>query len=479
MIQSAVVRVQSGLGLGDRSAQVVAWGSLAIVGVTVAISTRFSVQVQVLGLVAALFAFLASLRWPLLPLLGFAVLIPIEEAVVLGQLGSLSRYAEILFIVAYGLPRLGRLAVTAMPAAGWAYVGWAMFSITWAIDPLVTIQELPILGLLFTMAVLVAAFVVEHPTIVRPVLWAYSLAATVTAAIGILAYLRGDVTADRVAALPGQDPAHYAALLLPALVFAIYELLAGRWILVASVMAMASTAGIVVSGTRGAWVSAAVVVALYLLPRLDPIRRIVAVGIVAILLGLTLQLPGVSALITERTDSALASGGAGRTDIWSVGLLIYASTPINGVGLDNFPVAYTPELIRESGVTTIAPWRPAFRSPHNIIIGTLGELGTIGLALLGLFLLPLLRRRGWGPDASMIQAVLASLCMMALFLDLLNRKEIWLVLGLASGLALLARRDRLAAAREAVPVASDEPSSRPRGLARGDPAGSPAPGPAT
>jgi exopolysaccharide production protein ExoQ len=441
---AAATRLQHNLGLGDRTARIVAWGALAVVAMSVAVSARFNVQLQLVGLMGALVVFLASLRWPLLPLVAFAGLIPIEEAFVLGQLGTISRYAEILFIVAYGLPRIGRLTISAMPVAGWAYVGWAMFSVAWAIDANVTWQELPILGLLFTMAILVAAFVVERPTIVRPTLWVYSLSASITAVIGITEYLRGDVTADRVAALPGQDPAHFAALLLPALVFVVHELLAGRWILIASTVAMACTAGIVISGTRGAWLAAAVVAALYLLPRLDPIRRLVALGVVAILLGLTLQLPGVSALISERTDSAVASGGAGRTDIWSVGLRIYASTPVIGVGLDNFPIAYTPERIRASDVDTIAPWRPAFRAPHDIIIGTLGELGTIGLILLAWFLGPLLIRRGWGADAATVQAMLASLCTMALFLDLLNRKQMWLVLGLACGLAFLARRERLA-----------------------------------
>lgn len=439
-IRTAGARVEAGLGLGPRRARGLVWSSLLVIGAVVAVSARLGLQVQVLALIFGFAALTASLRRPLLPLLAFAVLVPVEEAVVIGQFGTLSRYAELLFIVAYGLPRLGRITISAMPVAGWAYAGWAGLSVLWAIDPSVTIQEIPILGLLFTMAVLVAAFVTERPAVVRPVMWAYSLSAALTALIGIAEYLRGDVTADRAAALPGQDPAHFAALLLPALVFCGYELLRGRAVPLAFVVALVTTAGIVVSGTRGAWLSAGVVGALYILPRLDLLRRIAAITLTAMLLGLTLQLPGVSSLVAERADDALSSGGAGRTDIWQVGLLIYASAPLTGVGLDNFPVAYTPERIRQSDVTIIAPWRPAFRSPHDIIIGTLGELGTMGLFLLAVFIVPLLVRRGWGPDAAMIQATLASLFTMALFLDLLNRKQVWLVIGLACGLAWLARR---------------------------------------
>jgi hypothetical protein len=156
-------------------------------------------------------------------------------------------------------------------------------------------------------------------------------------------------------------------------------------------------------------------------------------------LTLALQLPGVAAFVAARTDIALSSGGAGRTDIWSVGLLIYGSAPVTGVGLANFPVAFTPARMREADVT-IASYRPANRPAHNIVIGTLGELGTIGLVILVLFVAPLLLRTGWGPDAAAVQAVLASLATMALFIDLYNRKQVWLILGIAGGLAYLARR---------------------------------------
>ena len=45
------------------------------------------------------------------------------------------------------------------------------------------------------------------------------------------------------------------------------------------------------------------------------------------------------------------------------------------------------------------------------------------------------------PQGTTVQAALASLVTMALFLDIVaNRKQVWLVIGLAAGLAYLARR---------------------------------------
>ncbi len=135
----------------------------------------------------------------------------------------------------------------------------------------------------------------------------------------------------------------------------------------------------------------------------------------------------------------MSSGGAGRTDIWTVGLSIYETSPWLGVGLQNFPVAFTPEQIRG---TTVKSFETANREAHSIMISILAELGPVGLVVLGLFVGPLILQRGWGPDGAVVQAILASLMINALFLDMLNRRQLWLILGLACGLAYLARRSR-------------------------------------
>ncbi len=63
------------------------------------------------------------------------------------------------------------------------------------------------------------------------------------------------------------------------------------------------------------------------------------------------QLPGVSDLVSERTETAISTGGAGRTDIWSVAGTIYWSAPVLGVGYANFPVAYTSEVVAATAMT--------------------------------------------------------------------------------------------------------------------------------
>ena len=375
----------------------------------------------------------------LLPLFCFVALIPVEEALSVGGLGTLSRGAAVVFALLYAVPRIGRLNIRAMPLAGWAFVEWAILSTIWSINANAALGELSTLVQLFVIAVLIADVVIHDPTLVRPLLWAYSISASFTAALGILAFLEGNQVAnDRVAALAGQDPAHFAALLLPAFLFCTFELLHGRRPYLSLPVIVVTLGGILLSGTRGAWVSVIAALALFVFPALDLRRKVASVVLLLVVFGAALQIPSVSNLVMDRVATAAVSGGAGRTDIWSVGLVMFETSPIIGVGYGNFPVAYTPQLVMEAGVGFN---HGAYRAPHNLVISTSAELGLVGLALLGLFLVPLVLRRGWGPDAQVIRAILAALMVDGLFLDLFgNRKQVWLIIGIAVGLAYLARR---------------------------------------
>lgn len=460
------------LGLGPRWAGWLVVIGLAGVAVLVALVTRLNMLPMAIALTLVTLVVLASIRWPLLALAVFAALIPIEEILVIDGLGTVSRFAGILFAVTYGVPRIGRLALDAMPFAGWAFLAWAILSLGWALDPSTAWAHIPTLIQLFIIGVLVADVVVQQPTMVRPILWVYSLSASATALVGIQAFLgQGLVAQARATLLENQDPAQFAALLVPALIFGLYEVLNGNRRFLGGAIALVTAIGVVVSGTRGAWVSVAIVVLVFILPRLQLRRQIAAIALMLLIAVVTLQIPGVANLITQRAGSALSSGGAGRTDIWAVGVTIYGSAPVLGVGFANFPVAYTQDAVRASDVSTWNYLQPF--GPHNLVIGTLIELGPIGLVLLALFVLPLILRRGWGPDAAMVQAMLASLFLLALFLDVLsNRKQVWLVIGLAAGLAYLRRvrartppeGDPARSAAEAGPILDHGASHRVSGV---------------
>lgn len=455
-MRAAALRISTVAGVDERVAfRLAILGILATAAIIgAAVLTRGLLPAA--GLAGALLVIVASIRWPLMLLYAYVFLIPLEELIVLGPFGTVTRIVGLLFLVAYALPRIGRLRLTAMPPAAWAYLGWALASTVWALDPTVAMAEAAVLILLFAIGTVIAIVVVDRPSVVGPLMWTYSVSATIIALYGLLLFLMGQtIDGNRIAALPGQDPAYYSALLLPALAFSLDQLVRGRTIGPSAMVALISLTGIVVSGTRGAWVSAGVIILLFVLPRISTPKRIVTIaGMLIVLLG-SLQVPAVSSLLTARTEIAVSSGGAGRTDIWTVGIGIIQEAPIVGVGLANFPTAYTAELVRDSDVGVYSAENPAHRAPHSIIIGTIGELGIIGFAFLCLLLVPLLVRPGWGPDAVAIQGALVALVMSALFLDIINRKQFWLIVGIACGLAYVARSERLRAmlrpaARDAV-----------------------------
>ena len=393
-----------------------------------------------LGLAGGIAIILVGLRWPLVPLFIFVALVPLEDTLVIPGIGTLSRSVGIVFAGVYVVPRIGRLSVGALGLAGWALVGWAALSMLWAGRPDATLAALQTLVQLAVIAFLIADVVIHNPTIVRPLLWAYSISAAVTALLGVVAFgLAGFSTSVRIAGLAGQNPAQYASLLLPAFIFCLHEAVNRRRVVASAAITVLCFAGIVLSGTRSVWLASVVVIFLLLLPRLGLRRAFVVVVAVGILTLAAMQIPSVANLIAARVGTATESGGAGRTDIWSAGLRVFESSPIIGVGYGNFPNAvggtFRSALLSTDELKALAP--------HSVIVGPAVELGLVGLVLIALLVLPLILRAGWGPDGPLIQAILAALMIDALFIDIFGyRKEVWIAIGLASGLAYLARQQR-------------------------------------
>jgi O-antigen ligase len=416
---------------------IVSCGVVGVAGV-VALATQRDMLVILFGVAVMGIGTALGIKWPIVPLALFAALIPIEEIVVVGGLGTISRFAGILFAVTYALPRLSTLKLVAIPPGAWAYLAWALLSVGWALDVAAAWGQLMTLLQLFAIAVLLADFVIHRPATVRVVLWVYSISAAAAAVLGIQTFV---MAGTRAAVFEGQNPEHFAAAQTLALLFGLHEALSGNRRLIAAAIALATATAVVTSGTVGAWLAVAVAVLIFMLPRLSPRRRVAMAGLALVLAAVAYQIPGIADLIVERTGSSVTTGGSGRTDIWSVAGTIYTSSPVLGVGYANFPVAYTPEMVRASDVHSWAVLEG--RGAHNLAILTLVELGPIGLLLLAAFLGPLVLRRGWGPEALAVQAGLVALLVQAMFVDMFaNRKPVWLAIGLAVGLAYLARQDR-------------------------------------
>jgi putative inorganic carbon (HCO3(-)) transporter len=206
------------------------------------------------------------------------------------------------------------------------------------------------------------------------------------------------------------------------------------WIVVlVSIMATAS---------RGAMVSLAVVLFCGLL--LD--KRLWLAAVPAPAVGL-LAIGLFPALLDRlQTIITLSDRGAGRLDIWRVGLRIVAAHPFLGVGWGNYGMAYERYLFDTSGLAMFAL---RGMGSHNDFLGTLGELGVVGLALfvlmIGFTLYSALRvvlneKTQDGPMSHMAMSTLLGLVGVlaaGLFVDLRGRKFFWVMLALSAAVARL------------------------------------------
>jgi hypothetical protein len=403
------------------------------------------VAIAVAGIGAVTFALVN----PRLMLSLYVALIPLEATLVVGDAATVTRGVGAAFFAGYVLRRFVHLHLRAVPPIGWAYLAWALASFLWSISHSAAGDQLFTLLQLFAMTVVVADLVAEEPDAARRILGVYTVAAVATAVVAIVgAGLSGELGSARLGAFEAQDVAQFAALLVPALLFLYVELIERRHVVLAGAGMLVLVAAILLSGTRSAWISIGVAAAVLTLPRLG--RRSLVPLALAVLGALALvTVDELGGFVLDRLSTALSSGGAGRIDIWSVGVNIFAAHPVAGVGYGNFPVAFTPEVIRATDVPglDINVLFPG-AGPHSIIIGTLAELGIVGIVLLlpflGLALFGRAEHRSW----AVAQAIVLALLVQSLFLDLMNRKHFWLMLAIAFGLIWRATLDRRARAEE-------------------------------
>jgi O-antigen ligase len=169
-------------------------------------------------------------------------------------------------------------------------------------------------------------------------------------------------------------------------------------------------------------------------------------------LAILLALPGLLLVPPEfwqrwSEGATLADRGAGRLDIWRVGLVVIREHPLLGVGLGCFPIVYYDFLSQATGIS----WKHAAdvaqiltKYPHNIFVGAAAELGIGGLLLLFVVLGTHLRagldtwrrlRDAHHPASNLALTAVAGLLAFVVqgsMFDIAHRKFLWAALGLAA-----------------------------------------------
>lgn len=419
--------------------------ALAATVASSAIAASMNALELLLVILLALGALAIAMMRPILLFYAYCAAIPLNFALPPGPAGTIARIAGLAFFVGYLIREPDSLRPNIVPLVGWLFVAWTLASCLWAIDSETAFIAWLSLAQFFAISVLVATIVARDTSVIRVALWSYALSAAVTAAIGSISYLQSPVIyLTRAAAFSGEDPAMFASILLPAIIILMWEVQSRTTGLPVRLGALGALlvciAGLALSGTRSGWIGVIAAVIVWLL--LQRSRRQVF-PLAAIVLGvaiLVVAVPGLGSFLFGRAETSVATGGAGRTDIWAVGLNILTTAPVLGVGFGNFPLAFSPYAIAQASAG-LAPIYvlSSGRGPHNVLLGTSVETGVVGGLLLVVFFASALWQPVGRPATNAIRAILVGLFVQSFFLDILGQKQLWLFIAIAYGLAAAQR----------------------------------------
>ena len=382
----------------------------------------------------------AGLRQPLrVALPAYAFFLPYGSGLPAGLPSAFGSASSLVGVVlAVGLlvqlttTRRGTPRLTAAVPVWLMFLGIAGASAFWSIAPQVTVRSFAVLAGLTILYALLAVSRIDRAALLRTEN-ALILGAVVAVLYGLaqLLLLGGLPTDDQGSPRFGNGllgPNNQAAALLLPLAIALARTAARPRVLdrlAHAVLAGLMLVGIIMTGSRGGLLAAAVTAALVVM--LTPRGRGALMGfgaVAAAMLALVLLVnpAGVGERQTNQTDSS------GRAEIWRVGIHACQSVCLTGSGWGTFPRLYAQERASVPDVRVLR--RGTAFEPHNIWLLAAVEAGFVGLVLLsaGLFLtlvdalrLPVGVR---GPPIAALAGTLAA----GFFLSNLEFKFFWMML---------------------------------------------------
>jgi O-antigen ligase len=266
-------------------------------------------------------------------------------------------------------------------AMWWAlFVAWAAVTVLWALEWEPAISKLPTAFSLLSLYLVVLSTNIsrkELRTISLSVVAGACAAAvyTIFQFYGGASY-HGTMRGSLMAGDKATDPNYFAASLLLPLSLAVHGFLTPRsrlarlgWLVVAATLAF----GILVTMSRGSLVAVTLMVLFYMYTH--QVSRRMAIPLVAIFVALAFVLPGA---FFTRMQTAVESGGSGRTVIWKGALVTFEHYALLGAGLNNFPYANQANI----GSTPVLLGITFGWGAHNTYLEIAVEMGIVGLVLL-------------------------------------------------------------------------------------------------
>lgn len=375
------------------------------------------------------------IRWPIVSTFGlYAFLVPFDSVAVFAESGD-STVTRLAGILAGGVLLLAgmverRLVRPPLAAVWWGlFMVWAALSIGWAMDATKAVGGLRTLLSLFLLYLIGVS--------IRPSRKEFHWVCLLSVAGGLAAAATGyffgleSPRAARATLVMGErasNPNTLGAVLILPLALAAGGLV-GLRSPVSKLLAVGAIGligiGVFVTQSRGALLAIAVTMVVFVYRSRVKWQGLVAM---AVLLAMVLVLPATFFQRAERVITGEDTTGASRTMIWSAGLAALEHVGIFGAGLYNYT-----EIYRFSDAYSPGVWE---KGAHNTYLGTLVDLGILGLVLLlagvasHLFAAGGTRRRVLdvldGALLSAIGAACVGILASSFFADRLGSKSFWL-----------------------------------------------------
>lgn len=435
-------------------------GFLSLLATTLAGGNPRNAAIGV-GLALSPFLLWCAVRYPLLFPFGlYLAFVPFDPLLqVSGGAGTLTKFVGIASVVALLLRALivRRLVVPPRSWFAWfAVILYATFSLAWSVNFYQTSLQLNQMAALLALFTVLALYPVQSFELawVRRIL---IFTGIVTACYGIYAFRSGQhlgATAHQAAINHGTvrlaissgklqfDPNHYAAFfLIPISIVVVGFLRDSRplfKLLYASIFALLSI-NVLLTGSRGGLVGVALVI-FFLGWRT---RKYVSMGaIVAAGLALSAFVPNVWARFADKTQG----DGSGRNEIWATGLHAFREYWFAGSGFATYADAYDNFLLKTVQREFVGWHRPS----HSLILESAVEFGILGSILMVFALWSSLRQNASIPREHPLfsyrlesEGMLVGIFWMALTIDVLWYKYLWLALSFAVLVANVYRPRRL------------------------------------
>ncbi len=404
--------------------------------------------IALVALAALPLAIYLTLRAPLIfPFGAYVALVPFDSLLMLSSGATITRLVA-MFAGAALLVRMIVVQRFERPGRAWfawlAFVGYTFVSFLWTPDAeTATIVFQQTLSL-FLMLTILAMYPVSEREF-KGMLATLVVSGVAAALYAVQLYRSGSVNGENRLSLSTSsgltvDPNYFATSFVLPIAFALAGAFYARnpALRVACIVAaLVTTAGSLVSGSRGGFIAVLIVFAYFVIRSR---RRLAALGVVACGLALTALFPSVWTRFVK--DPSAAGSGSGRTFIWQTGLHSLGEHWFFGGGIGSFQSFYDRALLQT--------FQPVFqgwsRPSHSIVVGTLTEYGVVGLALVAYAWWSTFRQTNaarsgrYRAVAIASEATILGLFSQAFFLDTVFIKYYWLAYALALLVAQLARR---------------------------------------